>query len=70
MKKDRSQWVIRKFQNHDDIRKQQIRDWQAVSDAERRTAAWEMVVEYWTEHLKRDPDELRLQRTVTNLRRA
>lgn len=44
---DRSHWTIRKFSSFEEQRCQQVRDWQAVSGAERRKAAWELVVDYW-----------------------
>jgi hypothetical protein len=65
--KDRSHWKIRKFSSHEELRCQQIKDWQALSGAERRKAAWELVVDYWVEMKGKHPDELRLQRSVTKL---
>lgn len=62
-------WTVRKFDSFDAMRAAQIRDWQAVSSAERRKAAWELVVDAW-EMKKRDPDELRLLRLVTVVRKA
>ena len=45
-----------------------IREWQKVSASERSDAAWQMVVDAWA--LKNhNTDELRLQRTVTVLRK-
>jgi hypothetical protein len=67
---DRSHWTIRKFSSFEDQRRQQVRDWQAVSGSERRKAAWELAVEYWVNKRGVKPDELRLQRSVTHLRRA
>lgn len=67
--KDRSHWVIRKFGSHEELRRQQIRDWQDLSGAERRKAAWELVVDYWVGMKGMHPDELRLQRSVTRLSR-
>ncbi|MGB6223056.1 hypothetical protein [Haloferula sp.] len=66
---DRSHWTIRKFSSFEEQRRQQVLDWQAVSGAERRKAAWELVVDYWVSKKGVNPDELRLQRSVTNLRR-
>lgn len=66
---DRSHWTIRKFSSFEEQRRQQVRDWQAVSGAERRQAAWELVVDYWVGKKGANPDELRLQRSVTQLRR-
>jgi hypothetical protein len=68
--KDRSHWVIRKFPSFEEQRSQQVRDWQAVSGAERRKAAWDLVVDYWVGVKGGNPDELRLQRSVTHLRRG
>lgn len=65
----RSNWVIRKFDSHEDLRRQQIRDWQEKSGAERREAAWELVEEYWVGSQGKTTDELRLQRTVARLLR-
>lgn len=69
-KKDRSHWKIRKFESFDDMRRQQIADWQALSGAERRKAAWELVTDYWVGMKGKHPDELRLQRSVTTLKRS
>ena len=67
--KDRSDWVIRKFNSHEAMRRQQIRDWQKLTGAERRSAAWELVLDYWAGR-GRSPDELGLQRTTTSIQRA
>ncbi len=67
--KDRSHWQIRKFNSHEELRCQQVKDWQALSGAERRKAAWELVVDYWVGMKGMHPDELRLQRSVTKLTR-
>jgi len=67
---DRSHWTIRKFSSFEEQRRQQVRDWQAVSGAERRKAAWQLVEDYWIGKKGKHPDELRLQRSVTNLRRG
>ena len=67
---DRSHWTIRKFSSFEEQRRQQVRDWQAVSGSERRKAAWELVVDYWVNKKDKHPDELRLQRSVTHLRRG
>lgn len=57
-----SENAVRSKRNH-------VRDWQAVSAAERVAAAWDMVVEAWK--LKgRDPDELEFQRTVRCVKRG
>ena len=68
--KDRSHWKIRKFSSFDEQRTQQVRDWQALSGAERRKAAWELVYDYWVGMKGIHPDELRLQRSVTHLKRG
>ncbi len=65
--KDRSHWTIRKFHSHEELRCQQVRDWQALSGAKRREAAWELVVDYWVGMKGMHPDELRLQRSVTQV---
>ncbi|MEK7950950.1 hypothetical protein [Luteolibacter soli] len=67
--KDRSHWVVRKFASFEEQRCQQVRDWQAVSGAERRKAAWDLVLDYWVGVKGMDPDELRLQKSITHLRR-
>jgi hypothetical protein len=67
---DHSHWTIRKFSSFEEQRCQQVRDWQAVPGAERRKAAWELVIDYWVGMKGRNPDELRLQRSVTRLRRG
>lgn len=63
------EWTIQKFDSLDELRATQIRDWQRLSSSVRRQAAWEMVVEAWTMK-KRNPDELRLLRLVTSVRKA
>lgn len=68
--KDRSHWRVQKFTSFEEQRTQQVRDWQALSGAERRQAAWELVFDYWVGMKGMHPDELRLQRTVTNLTRV
>ena len=65
--KDRSHWKIRKFDSFEEQRRAQVADWQALSGSERRKAAWELVFDYWVGMKGMDPDELRLQRSVTNL---
>jgi len=44
---DRSHWTIRKFSSFEEQRHEHTRQWQAVSGAERRKAAWEFVEDYW-----------------------
>ena len=68
--KDRSHWRVRKFTSFEEQRTQQVRDWQALTGAERRQAAWELVYDYWVGMKGMHPDELRLQRTVTKLTRV
>ena len=68
--KDRSHWVIRKFDSFDDQRRQQILDWQAAGDKARLDAAWELVTDYWIGMKNKHPDELRLQRSITKLTRV
>ncbi len=65
--KDRSHWTIRKFSSHEELRCQQVRDWQAMSGKRRREAAWELVVDYWVGMKGKHPDELRLQRSVAHI---
>jgi hypothetical protein len=67
---DRSHWTIRKFFSFEEQRHQQLRDWQAVSGSGRRKVAWELVEDYWLGKKGKNSDELRLQRSVTNLRRG
>ncbi|NJM36731.1 MAG: hypothetical protein HC845_02010 [Akkermansiaceae bacterium] len=69
-KKDRLHWKIRKFNSFEELRCQQVKDWQALSGAERRQAAWELVYDYWVGMEKMNPNELRLQRSVTKLTRT
>ena len=65
----RKGWTLRRCTSFDDMRVQAIRDWQRVRATIRTDAAWEMVVEAWKmKHW--NLDELRLQRTVTVLRKA
>lgn len=45
-----------------------IRFWQELSSKQRADAVWQMVEEYW-QMKQRDPDELRLQRSVENIQR-
>jgi len=69
-KKDRSNWVVKKFSSFEEQRNWQIQQWQNVSASERRQAAWELVYDYWVGMKKIHPDELRLQRSVTKLTRV
>ncbi|WP_435894869.1 hypothetical protein [Oceaniferula spumae] len=67
--KDRSHWVVKKFTSHDDLRTYGIKEWQKLSGAARRQAAWELVYDYCVGVKGMNPDELRLQKTVTRIRR-
>lgn len=65
----RKGWTIRRCTSFEDMRVQAIRDWQRASATARADAAWELVVDAWK--MKRwNPDELRLQRVITVLRKA
>jgi|LakMenE18May11ns_1017448.scaffolds.fasta_scaffold8121519_1 hypothetical protein len=61
--------VIRKCGSFEEMRDIAVRDWQKVSAEQREAAAWDMVKEAWALQ-NRNPDELRLQRTVTVIRKA
>ena len=65
----RANWPVMKCSSFEEMRVSHIHAWQAVSSAERMKAAWDMVVEAWAMK-KRDPDELRFQRSVTVIRKA
>lgn len=66
---DRSHWTIRKFSSFEEQRCQQIRDWQRLPASARADAVWQMVVEHSRQ--KGIPEhELRLQRSVTSVRRS
>jgi hypothetical protein len=45
-----------------------IQFWQGLTSEARANAVWEMVVDHWQDAGK-DPDELRLQRSVTSIQR-
>jgi hypothetical protein len=45
-----------------------IQFWQGLSSEARANAGWDLVVSYWEMNGK-DPDELRLQRSVENVQR-
>ena len=65
----RQGWTLHRCDSFDEMRVQAIRRWQRASATARTDAAWELVVAAWK--MKRwNPDELRLQRTVTVLRKA
>jgi hypothetical protein len=68
-KKDRSHWVVKKFTSFDEQRTWQVKEWQKRSGADRRKAAWELVYDYWVGMKGMKPDELRLQRIITNVQR-
>jgi len=68
MPSDRSNWTIRRYDSHESLRRDQIRDWQNLPSSARAEAVWEMVVDYSRKH-GRPEDELRLQRSVTSVRR-
>ena len=61
--------TIRKFHSHEDLRTQQLRDWQRMTTDEINGQAWQMVVEYRQMH-NIQPYEPRLQRLVTSVRKA
>ena len=69
MAKDRSHWVQGKHESFEDMRVSQLQAWQRVSGAQRRAAAWELVLHYWQKK-GYTLDELRLQRTVGGLKRG
>jgi len=69
-KNDRSHWKIKKFSSHKELRILQNQEWQNVSGAARRQAAWELVEDYWVNQRAMSPDELRLQRAITNGQRG
>jgi hypothetical protein len=61
--------IVRKCASYEEMRDIAVHDWQKRSAEERADAAWEMVKEAWV--LKnRNPDELRLQRTLTVISKA
>lgn len=67
--KDRSHWKIQRFDNFEDMRVSHIREWQEAGETLRLQAAWELVYDYWVGMKGMHPDELRLQRSVTNVQR-
>lgn len=70
VRKDRSHWVIKKFDNHEDLRAFGIQEWQKLSGAARRKAAWELVEDYWINKKGKTADELRLRRVITGFQRS
>lgn len=69
MSTSRKTWTVTRCDSFEDMRRVGIRNWQCRSAAERRQAAWELVVEAW-QMQKRNPNELRLQRSAQVLRKA
>ena len=67
---DRSHWPQAKLESFDEVRAYRIRQWQEAGSAARLEAAWELVTDYWVGKKGKDRDELRLQRTVTDIRRG
>ncbi|MAS96391.1 MAG: hypothetical protein CMO55_24645 [Verrucomicrobiales bacterium] len=67
-RKNRNHWVVGKFESLDDMRKQHVTNWQAVSGAERRRAAWELAVHYWVVEEGRPEEDLQLQKDVGSAR--
>ena len=67
--KDRSDWKIKRFDNFEDMRIDHIREWQEAGETMRLQAAWELVFDYWVGMKGMNPDELRLQRSVTSFQR-
>ena len=67
--KDRSHWPQAKLASFDEVRAYRIRQWQEAGCAARLTATWELVTDYWIGMKGKHPDELRLQRSVTSVRR-
>lgn len=66
---DRSNWRILKCEDLESMTRQHVVDWQALPPSARSQAAWEMVEVAW--RLKgRNPDELRLQRSLAVFRRG
>lgn len=61
--------IIRKFDNHEEMRLAHLRDCQKLSTDQINEIAWEMVVEYRQMH-EIEPYEPRLQRHVTSVRRS
>jgi len=68
--KDRSHWNVKKFTNHEDMRRFQVQQWQEWGAAARHKAAWELVTDYWIGMKKLHPDELRFQRSITSFKRG
>ncbi len=60
---------IRKCNTFGEMRNLAVGDWQKLSAEDRQSAAWDMVREAWLLQ-NRNQDELRLQRTITVVRKA
>jgi len=60
--------TIRKFHSHEELRLQQLRDWQSMTIDEINDHAWQMVIEY-RQMNEIEPHEPRLQRLATSVRR-
>lgn len=65
----RAGWYGKKCASLDEMRSENIRFWQRQGGAAIRQAAWDLVVESWKAQ-KRDPDELRFQRSPASVREA
>lgn len=61
--------ILRKFSSHEEMRIQQLRDWQQLTTEEINHHAWQMVIEYREMH-NIEPHEPRLQRLVSSVRKA
>lgn len=66
---DRSHWPVAKLNSFDEVRSYRIAQWQDLGCEARLQAAWELVHDYWVGMKGMKPDELRLQRSVTHIRR-
>ncbi|MEI6177939.1 MAG: hypothetical protein WCS43_13695 [Verrucomicrobiota bacterium] len=68
--KDRSHWPVAKLSSFDEVRAYRINQWQQAGPAARLAATWELVTDYWVGMKGKEPDELRLQRSVTHFCRT
>ena len=66
---DRSHWRVLKCEDLTMMNRQHVIDWQALPPSARSQAAWEMVETAW-KMKGRNPDELRLQRSVAVFKRS
>ncbi len=66
---DRSHWRVLRCEDLPSMSRQHTVDWQALPPSARSRAAWDLVVEAWKAK-GRDPDELRLQRSLAVFRRG